>query len=613
MPASASEDLCPRCLLSAALGEDQTEPSPEMAASGPPFAPPIPSKIAAAFPALEIVELLGHGGMGAVYKARQPKLDRLVALKIIRPEAADDPTFAERFAREAKTLARLNHPNIVAIHDFGEVQLPVEGGTDIELFYFIMEFVDGVDLRRMMEDGGLRPDEALPIVPQLCDALQYAHEEGVVHRDIKPENILVDRRGRVRIADFGIAKLVVHEQHDLTLTATHQVMGTPRYMAPEQLEGSHDVDHRADIYSLGVVFYEMLTGDLPLGRFAPPSQKAAVDHRLDEVVMRSLEREPERRFQTASEIKNSIERISATPSSPVEPPQVRGPAKEELNAIEPGADVILEAARRRVAGPAVGLMVLGAIYCLTAPLIMLVLWFVPYNLVQLADPPPADVHQPAATADIHHDPVGETSGSIGEPEAAPPSDFGSESSIHRADVFRPNLWIRVFLLAPCLGIVFAVFQVIGAWQMKRLGSYGLAVIAALIGLFATPASIIGFPVAIWALAVLLNPAVREGFYINQTGHRSREPRQPRRQYNSDAPRGWAAHPLFFFVVANAWLLAAVVMFLGRKVARTQPTMYTFFDVGAWLYPATYNSLVGFCGAVAAACLLLSFIAWRVKE
>jgi len=220
--------------------------------------------------------------MGAVYKARQPKLDRHVALKILPPEVGKDPAFAERFMREARALAMLNHASIVAVYDFGEAD---------GLYYFVMEYVDGANLRQTIETGGLTPPEALAIVPQICDALQFAHDEGVVHRDIKPENILIDKRGRVKIADFGLAKLLGVDADDsaaekaFTLTGTHQVMGTLHYMAPEQMQGSSAVDHRADIYSLGVVFYEMLTGELPIGRFEPPSKKVRIDVRLDEVVL----------------------------------------------------------------------------------------------------------------------------------------------------------------------------------------------------------------------------------------------------------------------------------------------------------------------------------------
>ena len=152
------------------------------------------------------------------------------------------------------------------------------------------------------------------LVPKICEALQFAHDEGILHRDIKPENILLDTRGRVKIADFGIAKLVGEAREKVTLTASGLAVGTPHYMAPEQLEHPQDVDQRADIYSLGVVFYEMLTGELPIGRFAPPSQKSSVDARVDEVVFHALEKEREKRFRTAGEVKTSVEAITSNPA-----------------------------------------------------------------------------------------------------------------------------------------------------------------------------------------------------------------------------------------------------------------------------------------------------------
>src|SRR5206468_10050292 len=159
-----------------------------------------------------------------------------------------------------------------AIHDFGHAG---------SYYYFMMEFVDGVNLRQALRAKQLRPAQALEVVPQICDALQYAHEEGIIHRDIKPENILLDRKGRVKIADFGLAKLLGRDTGDFTLTGSRQVMGTLYYMAPEQVERPLEVDHRADIYSLGVVFYEMLTGQLPVGRFPMPSEKAGTNPSLD--------------------------------------------------------------------------------------------------------------------------------------------------------------------------------------------------------------------------------------------------------------------------------------------------------------------------------------------
>jgi hypothetical protein len=162
----------------------------------------------------------------------------------------------------------------------------------------------------MIQAKQVKPGDALNLVVQICEALQFAHNQGVVHRDIKPGNILVDRAGRLKIADFGIAKLLDPNATDTTLTGSHHVMGTPQYMAPEQMAHPLEVDHRADIYSLGVVFYELLTGDLPVGRFVPPSQKVQVDVRIDEVVLRTLEQERERRYQHVSEIKSAVETIA---------------------------------------------------------------------------------------------------------------------------------------------------------------------------------------------------------------------------------------------------------------------------------------------------------------
>jgi serine/threonine protein kinase len=287
--------------------------------------PPSLERLAAAFPQLEVIQFIGQGGMGAVYKARQKQLDRVVALKVLPPGIGGDPSFAERFTREAKALAKLLHPNIVALFEFGQAD---------GIYYLLMEFVDGVSLGQLLRSSRVSAREALAIVPQICDALQYAHDQGIVHRDIKPENILLDRRGRVKVADFGLAKLVESnapltpslsssdgervavrpgEGKTPVLTDAGKVMGTPAYMAPEQLEHPADVDHRADIYALGVVFYQMLTGELPGKSLEPPSRKVLIDVRLDEVVMRALEKNPELRYQQVSEVKTMVETIAGTP------------------------------------------------------------------------------------------------------------------------------------------------------------------------------------------------------------------------------------------------------------------------------------------------------------
>jgi tRNA A-37 threonylcarbamoyl transferase component Bud32 len=295
IPAEAPQGLCARCVLLGVATSTETGVSPTATSEIPSL-----ERISQAFPHLEILDLVGRGGMGFVFKARQPHLGRLVALKLLPDKLARDPRFAERFNREGRVLARLNHSSIVSVYDFGRT----------EHFYFlIMEFVDGVNLRQAMQAGRFSPGEALRIVPRICEALQYAHEQGILHRDIKPGNILLDARGQVKIADFGIAKLLGEEKVDVTLTATGAALGTPHYMAPEQLERPSEVDHRADIYSLGVVFYEMLTGELPIGRFAAPSSKTPVNSGVDEVVFRTLEKDRERRYQSAGEMKTQVEHL----------------------------------------------------------------------------------------------------------------------------------------------------------------------------------------------------------------------------------------------------------------------------------------------------------------
>jgi serine/threonine protein kinase/signal peptidase I len=313
----APEGLCPECLLKAGLGTGVDIGADT--GKAPRFVPPKIEELAAKFPQLEILEFIGQGGMGAVYKARQKQLDRIVALKILPPQAAGGPGFAERFTREARALARLNHPHIVTLYEFGQAD---------GLFYFLMEFVDGVNLRLLLTASRMASREALAIVPQICEALQFAHDTGIVHRDIKPENILLDKKGQVKIADFGVAKLVTQGMEETAaektassgdLTEAGSSLGTPQYMAPEQIKNSAEVDHRADIYSLGVVFYQMLTGELPSGKIEPPSRKVVIDVRLDEVVLRALEKKPELRYQQVSEVKTMVETIATTPQ-PSPPP-----------------------------------------------------------------------------------------------------------------------------------------------------------------------------------------------------------------------------------------------------------------------------------------------------
>ena len=337
--------LCPECLIKAGFPSGAGTESGAHAA----FSPPTIAGLAPLFPQLEILELIGKGGMGAVYKARQKQLNRFVALKILPPGIGNEPAFAARFTREAQALALLNHPGIVTLYEFGssgresaptepeKSQSRLTSAATGKLFYFLMEYVDGVNLRQLLHAGRIAPREALAIVPQICDALQYAHDQGIVHRDIKPENILLDRRGRVKVADFGLAKIVGAESSfgvppsggsgaadadrlkpelQTSMTDAGKVMGTPHYMSPEQIQAPGEVDHRADIYALGVVFYQMLTGELPGKKIEPPSHKVQIDVRLDEVVLRALEKKPELRYQQVSEVKMMVETIVSDPKEP---------------------------------------------------------------------------------------------------------------------------------------------------------------------------------------------------------------------------------------------------------------------------------------------------------
>jgi serine/threonine protein kinase len=338
IPVDAPQGLCPPCVLARAATRTESGLKP-----GERIAPPPIETVVAAFPQLEIIGLIGVGGMGVVYKARQANLDRLVALKLLPLSLGADPAFTERFQREARFLGRLNHPNIVSVFDFGQ-----SGG----FCFLLLELVDGVNLRQAMQAGRFSSAEALTIVSDICRALQYAHDQGVLHRDIKPENILLDARGRVKLADFGIAKLVREpgdRRNDVTLTQSGSRLGTLHYMAPEQIETPSEVDHRADIYSLGVVFYELLTGELPIGRFAPPSEKADLDARVDAIVFRALAKERELRQQSAGEVRTQVEELGTRAET----------QSSQAAASKPSAlKAPLPAWARRIA---VGLLLAGAI------------------------------------------------------------------------------------------------------------------------------------------------------------------------------------------------------------------------------------------------------------
>jgi serine/threonine protein kinase len=280
------------------------------------WTPPTPEELGRLLTQYRIESLIGRGGMGAVYKGVQLNLDRPVAIKLLPSEIAADEQFIARFHREARTLAKLQHSRIITIYDFGQTS---EGHL-----YFVMEYIDGTDLRKILRGPGLNPDQALLVVGQICDALHAAHSKGVIHRDIKPENILVSKDGYVKLADFGLAR-PLNQENTSVLTGTDVIMGTMDYIAPEQREGQSD--ERGDIFALGVMLYEMLTGQTPRGAFEPASSRCRgmqLDIRIDEVVLRALQAEPDRRYQNVSDMKTDVDHIRNAPL-PAPPPAKRPP------------------------------------------------------------------------------------------------------------------------------------------------------------------------------------------------------------------------------------------------------------------------------------------------
>ncbi|WP_084962669.1 Stk1 family PASTA domain-containing Ser/Thr kinase [Thermoactinospora rubra] len=322
----------------------------------------------------ELDGVVGRGGMAEVYRARDIRLDRIVAIKTLRSDLARDQTFQARFRREAQSAASLNHPAVVAVYDTGE---DVTDGTPVP--YIVMEYVDGRTLRDILrQDRRLLPERAMELVDGILRALDYSHRGGIVHRDIKPANVMITRSGDVKVMDFGIARAMADSA--ATMTQTAQVIGTAQYLSPEQARGER-VDARSDIYSTGCVLYELLTGQPPFTGDSPvaiayqhvreePIPPSQIDPEIpkwaDAIVLKAMAKDPAHRYQSAAEMRADIQRaLSGMPvdaqtmamatsgTRMMTSPTQAGPATQRTGAIPPyeyGDAETGRVGRRRAAG-----------------------------------------------------------------------------------------------------------------------------------------------------------------------------------------------------------------------------------------------------------------------
>jgi serine/threonine protein kinase len=265
------------------------------------FVAPDPADLAPLFPGYEIQGLIATGGMGAVYCAVQKSLDRTVAIKILPMELSKDAAFCAGFEAEAKAMARLNHPNLIGVFDFGEVN---------GMLYIVMEFVPGKSIYHSADGIAIDPGEVIRLVTGICHGLAHAHEHGIIHRDIKPSNILLDLNAQPKIGDFGLARPIERK-----IEEGEEIFGTPHYTAPEVVDAPHTVDYRADIFSVGVLLHELLTGKLPANDPRPASVIARCDVRFDAIIKRATQSLPAARYSSANEIAKELQVIAKSTAS----------------------------------------------------------------------------------------------------------------------------------------------------------------------------------------------------------------------------------------------------------------------------------------------------------
>lgn len=306
-----------------------------------PFEAPAVEEVARLFPSYEIISLIACGGMGAVYHAIQTSLERPVAIKILPREFSTDDEFRAGFESEAKAMAKLNHPNLIGVYDFGEV----EG-----LLFIVMEFVAGQSLHHAAHGCAVEHADAVNLVIGVCHGLAHAHEYGILHRDIKPSNILLDGQMNPRIGDFGLARALGRQIED-----GEQIFGTPGYTAPEVLHPPFKIDQRADIFSVGVMLHELLTGHLPGADPRPASQICGCNPRLDAVIQRATDPDPNRRYPGAMQVAEELVKIASMPTRTLRtgpsPTKVKGVA-ESKPVSKPAANPLSKPAANPASNPA---------------------------------------------------------------------------------------------------------------------------------------------------------------------------------------------------------------------------------------------------------------------